>query len=92
MNSEQRQVVLRRLKSIEGHIRGVEHMVETDEYCIDVLKQTHAVQKALEKVNTLIMRNHLNACVTSAIRGADPTERQRVIGEIVDVFEMSNKI
>ena len=92
MNSEQRQLVLKRLKSIEGHVRGIEHMIESDAYCIDVLKQTHAVQKALDKVNTLIMHNHLNECVTSAIRGSDANERQRVIGEIVDVFEMSNKI
>ena len=92
MITEQRQVVLKRLKTIEGHLRGIEHMVETDAYCIDVLKQTHAVQKALDKVNSLIMANHLNECVTSAIRGSDPKERERVIGEIVDVFDMSHKM
>ena len=92
MDTDQKQVVLKRLKSIEGHIRGVEAMIDSDAYCIDVLKQTHAVQKALDKVNTLIMQNHLNACVTSAIRGEDPKERERVIAEIVGVFDMSNKI
>ena len=73
-------------------MRGIENMVESDTYCIDVLKQTHAVQKALDKVNSLIMANHLNECVTSAIRGSDPKERERVIGEIVDVFDMSHKM
>ena len=92
MNSEHRETVLKRLKSIEGHIRGIERMVEADEYCIDVLRQTHAVQKALDRVNALIMQHHLDSCVTSVIRGSDVKERQRVIGEIVDVFEMSNKI
>ena len=92
MNPDQKRAVLRRLKSIEGHIRGVENMIESDTYCVDVLKQTHAVQKALDKVNTLIMQNHLHACVTSAIRGEDPGERERVIAEIVSVFDMSSKI
>ena len=92
MNIEQRQVVLKRLKTIEGHLRGIEHMIETDTYCIDVLKQTHAVQKALDKVNSLIMQNHLNECVSNVMRGSDVQERQRVIGEIVDVFDMSHKM
>ncbi len=92
MNPDQRQTVLKRLKSIEGHIRGIERMVEADAYCIDVLKQTHAVQKAIDRVNALIMQNHLQECVTTVIRGRDAKERQKVIGEIVDVFEMSSKI
>jgi DNA-binding FrmR family transcriptional regulator len=92
MNPDQRQLVLKRLKTIEGHLRGIENMVESDTYCIDVLKQTHAVQKALDKVNSLIMANHLNECVTSAMRGSNPQERERVIGEIVDVFDMSHKL
>ena len=57
-----------------------------------MLKQTHAVQKALDKVNSLIMQNHLNECVSSVMRGPDARERQRVIGEIVDVFDMSHKM
>ena len=92
MDSKHRQTITRRLKSIEGHIRGIERMVESDEYCIDVLKQTHAVHKALDRVNALIIQHHLDSCVTEAIRGSDVQERQRVIGEIVEVFEMSNKI
>ena len=92
MIRDHKQIVLRRLKSIEGHVRGIEAMVESDTYCIDVLKQTHAVQKALDKLNAIIMQNHMNECVTSAIRGEDPKERERVIAEIVNVFEMSSKI
>jgi DNA-binding FrmR family transcriptional regulator len=89
---EERRKVLARLRSIEGHIRGIERMVEEDTYCIDIMKQTHAVQKALDKVNTMIMQNHLNECVTTAIKGSDPRRRQQVIGELVDVFEMSHKV
>jgi DNA-binding FrmR family transcriptional regulator len=91
MNDDQRKKVLNRLKSIEGHVRGIERMVEEDTYCIDVVRQTIAVQRALDKVNVLIMQNHLNECVTTAIRGSDPARREQVLGEIVEVFEMSNK-
>ena len=92
MDSEHQQSILKRLKSIEGHVRGIERMVEQDAYCIDIMKQTLAVQKALDKVNSLIMHNHLNECVTTAIKGDDASKRQQVIGEIVDVFEMSHKV
>ena len=91
MNDEHRKKVLNRLKSIEGHVRGIERMVEEDTYCIDVVRQTIAVQRALDKVNALIMQNHLNECVTTAIRGSDLAKREQVLGEIVEVFEMSNK-
>ena len=90
--AEQRKKVVGRLKIIEGHIRGIERMVEDDVYCIDIMKQTLAVQKALDKVNSLIMHNHLNECVTNVIKGNDVRQRQQVIGEIVDVFEMSHKV
>ena len=92
MSQSHRQQVLSRLKSIEGHVRGVQRMIEKDEYCIDVIKQTLAIQRALDKVNTLILGNHLNTCVTTAIRSQDTAERERVIGELVDVFDAITKL
>lgn len=89
---EQKKKILNRLKSIEGHVRGVQRMVEEDKYCIDILKQTLAVQRALDKVNALILENHLETCVTTAIQGDDPSERERVITELLDVFETSSKL
>jgi len=83
--------VLKRLKNIEGHIRGIERMVENDAYCIDIIRQIQAVQAALNKVNTLVLDNHLNSCLITAVRGEDPEERERVLREITDVFEMANK-
>lgn len=83
--------VLKRLKNIEGHIRGIERMVENDAYCIDIIRQIQAVQAALNKVNTLVLDNHLNSCLITAVRGEDPDERERVLKEITDVFEMANK-
>jgi len=83
--------VLRRLKSAEGHLRGVIRMVEEGVYCIDVIRQIQAVQAALNKINTTILEEHLNSCVITAIRGEDPNDRERVLSEIADVYEMATK-
>lgn len=79
--------ILNRWKSIEGHASAVERMIADDRYCVDILKQTLAIQGAIERVNAAILEKHLHSCVTTAIRGADPMERQRVIGELLDVFK-----
>jgi DNA-binding FrmR family transcriptional regulator len=83
---------LRRLKTIEGHLRGVTRMVEEDAYCIDVIRQIQAVQAALNKVSGQILEDHLNSCVITAIQGEDQSERERVLKEITEVFEMSAKV
>lgn len=83
--------VVRRLKSAEGHLRGVIRMVEEDAYCIDVIRQIQAVQGALNKISTNILEDHLNSCVITAIRGEDASDRERVLREIADVYEMATK-
>lgn len=83
---------LRRLKTIEGHLKGIIRMVEEDAYCIDVIRQIQAVDAALNKVSTQILENHLNSCVITAIQGNDKKERERVLKEITEVFEMSTKV
>ncbi len=83
---------LKRLKTIEGHLRGVIRMVEEDAYCIDVIRQIQAVEAALNKVSGQILDDHLNSCVITAIQGDDAKERERVLREISEVFEMANKV
>ncbi len=83
---------IRRLKTIEGHLRGIIGMLEQDAYCIDVIRQIQAVDAALNKVSTKILENHLNSCVITAIKGNNVKERERVLKEITEVFEMSNKV
>jgi DNA-binding FrmR family transcriptional regulator len=83
--------ILKRLKSAEGHLRGVIRMVEEGVYCIDIIRQIQAVQAALNKINATILENHLNSCVITAIRGEDPNDRERVLREIADVYEMATK-
>ncbi len=82
---------LRRLKSIEGHVRGIERMIDEDAYCIDVIRQIQAVQAALDKVSKIILDNHLNSCLITAVRGDDPEDRERVLNEISEVFAASAK-
>ncbi len=83
---------IKRLKTIEGHLGGIIRMVDDDAYCIDIIRQIQAVQSALNKVTTGILENHLNSCVTTAIKGDDPKERERVLKEITDVFETATKV
>ena len=83
---------LKRLKTIEGHMRGVIRMVEEEEYCIDVIRQIQAIQSALNKVSGGILEEHLNSCVTTAIQGEDAHERERVLKEITEVFATATKV
>ena len=92
MAEEHKQGLINRLKSIEGHVRGIQRMVDEDVYCIDIINQNLAVQRALEKVNSLILERHLQTCVTTAIKGDDPDDRERVIAEIMTVFEATAKM
>jgi len=91
MNDQTKMGVVRRLQSVEGHVRGIQRMVEEDKYCIDVIKQISAVQAALSKAQEIILDEHLHSCVTTAIRGDDPERREAVIDEILGVFSVTNK-
>jgi DNA-binding FrmR family transcriptional regulator len=91
MDEQTREAVSRRLASAAGHVKGIERMVHEDAYCIDVLQQIQAVQAALSKASALILENHLHTCVTTAIRGDDADERERVLREISSVFEVTVK-
>ncbi len=80
-----------RLKTVEGHIRGIQRMLDEDAYCIDVIRQIQAVQAALNKISAQILDEHLNSCLITAVRGDDPDERERVLREISDVFEAASR-
>ena len=82
---------LLRLKNIEGHVRGIERMVEEGAYCIDVIRQIHAVRAALDKVSTHILEQHLNSCLITAVRGENAEERERVLKEIGEVFDSATR-
>lgn len=83
---------LRRLKSIEGHVRGVTRMVEEDGYCIDIIRQIQAIQAALGKLGTSILDDHLHTCVAAAHHKKSLKERERMLQEIVEVYAAAVKV
>ncbi|MFN8517063.1 MAG: metal-sensitive transcriptional regulator [Thermomicrobiales bacterium] len=83
-----REEALKRLTMIEGHLRGIRKMVDEDAYCVDVLKQTYAVQRAIEKFEQILLRDHLNHCVPDGIReGRD----EEVLNELSELFSLSRR-
>ena len=79
---------IRRLNSIEGHLRGIRKMVEEDAYCVDVLKQTYAVQRAIDKFEQVVLRGHLAHCVPDGIRDGRDGE---VLGELEELFALTRR-
>ena len=77
-----------RLASIEGHVKAIKRMVDDDVYCIDVLKQTYAVERALKRFEGELLRGHLASCVPSAIREGRKNE---ILAELGDVFELARR-
>ncbi len=78
--------VLKRLNYIEGHLGGIRKMVESDQYCVDILKQTYAVRKAIEKLEAVILENHLHGCVPEGIREG---REQEVIDELMQLYNLA---
>ncbi len=78
---------VRRLKRIEGQVRGLARMIEEDRYCIDVLQQVNAVKAALLKVESEVLKAHAASCVEEAIESGDPEQQRRKFNELVLLFE-----
>ena len=75
MNAQHKRNALLRLKTVRGHLHGVIRMVEAEAYCPELMKQVAAAQAALERVNRILLQNHLETCVTEAIRSGGQMER-----------------
>ena len=79
---------LKRLNYLAGHLDGVRRMIEADAYCPDVLKQTHAVRKAISKLETRILEGHLNSCVAEGMRDG---RQEQVVSELMELYEVANR-
>jgi CsoR family transcriptional regulator, copper-sensing transcriptional repressor len=77
-----------RLASIEGHIKGIRKMVEDDTYCVEVLKQTFAVQRALQRFEAELLRGHLSTCVPNGFKQG---RNEKMIEELTELFALSRK-
>ena len=81
-----KQEVLKRLNYIEGHLGGIRRMIEEDKYCVDILRQTYAVRKAMEKLEAIILENHLHTCVPEGISSG---KADAVIEELVQLYNLA---
>ena len=82
------QEIVKRMKTIEGHLRKVREMVEEDAYCVDVIHQSSAVQQALRKVDELLLDHHLRTCVAKHMKAG---ETDRATKEILSVFKQQSR-
>lgn len=86
-NDKTKKDFINRLSYVEGHCRAVKGMVDEDKYCIEVLHQIEAIEAALKKLKEKILADHLDTCVTTAIKGESEKERKRVLSELLAVFK-----
>ena len=86
--SEAKADALKRLSYIEGHLSGIRKMLEEDKYCVDVLKQTYAVRRAIEKMESILLEGHLHSCVVEGIKDGREDE---VVGELTDLYLLANR-
>ncbi len=89
INDKVKKEALTRLKRVEGQVRGIMKMIEEEQYCIDIINQVSAAEKALNGVSRIVMKRHVESCVTEAIvRG----EGQNKIEELIDaVYKYSKR-
>ena len=88
MKTEIKEKVIRRLKIVEGQMRGLQSMVEKEEYCIDIITQTSAIKEALSGIEDLILENHLS---THVIHQVKSREEGKAVQEILKVYKLKRK-
>ena len=88
MHNKNKPAIARRLKLIEGQIRGLQKMIESDTYCIDVITQTSAVKQALSNVEDLLLENHLGGCIINQIKSGQTDKAKK---EILKVYKLKRK-
>jgi DNA-binding FrmR family transcriptional regulator len=88
MFDETKKDAVNRISYIEGHLAGVKKMVEEGRYCVDILKQTYAIRKAIEKLETKLLDGHLHSCVVEGVRNGRSEE---ILDELVELYGLANK-
>jgi len=91
MQDATKESVRKRLKRVEGQVRGIAGMVEADRYCIDVVTQLAAVRAALRRIEEEVIRDHAAHCVADAIRSGDPEEQRRKVDELIEVLGRTDR-
>lgn len=85
-----REALIRRLKKIEGQIKGIQTMVEDERYCVDILNQISAVKSAVSAVGNIILSNHISGCVAGAIENNE-ADKDEIVKELIDMLTKYSK-
>lgn len=88
MNSERKKKILRRLRILEGQVRGVQRMVEEDKYCVDILCQTSAIREAISSIEDALLENHLSTHVIEQIKSG---KTEQPIREVLQIYKLAKK-
>ena len=88
VDDKSKEKIIRRLKLVEGQVRGLQKMIENDTYCINIITQTSAVKQALSNVEDLLLENHLSGCILSQVKSGQ-TEKAKE--EILKVYKLKRK-
>jgi len=88
IKEENKSKIIRRLKLIEGQMRGLQKMIENDTYCIDVITQTSAVKQGLSNVEDLLLENHLGGCILNQVKAGQSDKAKK---EILKVYKLKRK-
>ena len=91
MRDATKESVRKRLRRVEGQVRGIAGMVEADRYFIDVVTQLAAVRAALRRIEEEVIRDHAAHCVADAIRSGDPEEQRRKVDELIEVLGRTDR-
>jgi len=91
MQTQAKSSVLKRLKRIEGQVRGLARMVEDDRYCIDIVTQLSAARAALRRAEEEILADHVGSCVEHAIASGNKAEQRRKVAELMDVLSRAER-
>ncbi len=88
MEDKNKSKIIRRLKLLEGQVRGLQRMIESDTYCIDVITQTSAVKQGLSGVEDLLLENHLGGCILNQVKAGQTDKAKQ---EILKVYKLKRK-
>lgn len=89
--SNDKEALNRRLKRIEGQVKGIQKMIDEDRYCVDVLVQISAIRSAINKVGSIVLENHIKGCVSESLKHDDEQTSEDMIAELMDTVNKFTK-
>lgn len=86
-----KEALIKRLKRIEGQVKGIQNMVDEERYCVDILIQISAIRSAINKVGTIILENHIKGCVSESLKNDDLEATENTINELMSTINKFTK-